>query len=336
MNKNIIGLLLCGLFIFPLGAQEKIESFNEYNFTGPYTHKNLSVYLIAGKDKIANTNFLTLQEALEKKTAVVHETEDVNRLQVSNNSRNYNIFIIAGDIVKGGKQDRAIQYNYIVPPKTDKLSIACFCVESGRWQRRGGEDVSSFRSSNDIVASKDLKMSVKKEKSQEKVWGKVSEMQDKLGSNLGGSVKGRSESSLQLTLEHEKIKKAEGEYEKQLKNIPDGKADIVGYAFVINGKINSAEVFAAKVLFQKLWPKLIKASIVEAIAEYNEKQNFTTPDAAQIKNFMAESEKGKNTAVNRVSGNVDVVEKETDGTIMFETRDKKAGGQWLNKSYIKK
>lgn len=40
---------------------------NEYRVSAPVSYKNLSVFLIHGKDKTDHKNILTLQEAMEKK-----------------------------------------------------------------------------------------------------------------------------------------------------------------------------------------------------------------------------------------------------------------------------
>ena len=42
---------------------------------------------------------------------------------------------------------------------------------------------------------------------------------------------------------------------------------MIGYVFAINGKVNSADIYGSNVLFKKLWPKLLKANAIEAIAE---------------------------------------------------------------------
>lgn len=337
MNKLFIPFLLCCFTFLSLNAEGKTESFNDYKFTGPYTYKNLSVYLIHGKDRMAGGKFLILQEAMKNKSAIVYETASVNELQVSNRSNDSDIFILAGDIVKGGKQDRVIQFSYLVPPRTEKMPIACFCVEQGRWDQRGRENVAAFHSSDNMIASKELKMSVKKEGSQSGVWEKVSKIQGKLGDSLGGSVRGRqSETSLQLTLENEKLGEAERDYRNHLGNIIRDRKDAVGYAFVINGTINNAEVFAAGSLFRKLWPKLIKASIVEAISAGRDAGKTKVPAAGEIKRFLVDSENARQTSAKRVSADTDVIEKESKDNVLFETRDSRNGRGWINKSYLKK
>ncbi len=99
-----------------------------YRISGPYTHKNLTVFLVHGKDLLAGKTFLTLQEALAQKKVIVYETKEVNELAIKNLS-NQDVYVQAGDIVRGGDQDRMISMDFIVPPKSGRIPIAAFCVE---------------------------------------------------------------------------------------------------------------------------------------------------------------------------------------------------------------
>src|SRR5438309_6102204 len=112
--------------------------------TGPFTHANLSIFVLHGSDTLPNRPFLTLQEALDQKKAVVNETSNVNQLTVENVAGDVEIFLMTGDIVKGGKQDRAIAFDMIIPPKSGAIPIGSFCVEHGRWSQRGGEAAGEF------------------------------------------------------------------------------------------------------------------------------------------------------------------------------------------------
>ena len=93
-----------------------------YRISAPYTHKNLTIYLIHGKDETSKTNILTLQEAMDRRLFRVYETSDVNQLAVENISKTFDVFIQSGDIVKGGKQDRILGVSIIIPARsgTDK------------------------------------------------------------------------------------------------------------------------------------------------------------------------------------------------------------------------
>src|SRR5215475_11168556 len=155
----------------------------DYAVSGPYTHKNLTIFLLHGAGRSQSRAPLTLQEAMKRKLVVVRETGDVNRLTIQNRS-NQDVFVQAGDIVKGGQQDRALALDLIVPPKSGKIPIDAFCVEQGRWSRRGGEAVTAFSASNNALASKDLKIAAKAKGSQGEVWANVSKTQEKLAMNM--------------------------------------------------------------------------------------------------------------------------------------------------------
>src|SRR4029453_7112096 len=88
----------------------------------------------------------------------VYETADVNELEVENLSKEFDVFIQSGDIVKGGKQDRVLAASIIIPARSGRVRIESFCVESGRWTKRGGEDSTQFNSSNDRIVTKELKI----------------------------------------------------------------------------------------------------------------------------------------------------------------------------------
>src|ERR1041384_7678698 len=67
----------------------------EYRLEGPFTHGNLSVFLIHGQDKIKGS-FLTLQEALVQRKVLVRETREVNELSIENISTE-EVYVQSGD-----------------------------------------------------------------------------------------------------------------------------------------------------------------------------------------------------------------------------------------------
>ncbi|HYO99113.1 MAG TPA: DUF6569 family protein [Pyrinomonadaceae bacterium] len=317
-------------------ATENNAAITDYKISGPYTHKNLAVFLIHGKDKLAGKSFLTLQEALRQRKVVVYETKNVNELAIQNLSRYEEVYVQSGDIVKGGQQDRMLGVDLIVPPRSGKISISAFCVEQGRWQKRGNEVATRFSSASERVATKELKLAANKAKSQGEVWKRVAEAQDKLSSNLGSSVNAPiSNSSFQLTLENRQVQATADAYVRALARIADGQPDVIGYAFAINGKINSADVYAAGALFRKLWPSLLKASAVEAIAELQKGQKFDAVSAPDVRAFLADAETGAATETD-VTKRVQMITRESKVNLLLETRDRSSGGAWLHRSYIKK
>src|SRR5829696_2543612 len=196
MKLNIIFSAVAAVFIFAAVAAAQSPV---YRISAPYSHKNLTMFLIHGKDETSKTNILTLQEAMERKILRVYETSDVNELAVENVSKYFDVFIQSGDIVKGGKQDRILGVSIIIAARSGRIKIEAFCVESGRWQKRGNEDTGQFSSSNDRIVSKELKLAANGARSQQEVWAKVSEAQGKLERTVGAPVvSSQSQSSLQL------------------------------------------------------------------------------------------------------------------------------------------
>src|SRR5436190_4362491 len=206
------------------------QAKDEYRLEGPFTHGNLSVFLIHGKDRIKGT-FITLQEALVQKKVIVRETREVNELSIQNISRE-EVYVQAGDIVKGGQQDRMMAVDLILPPRSGRIPISAFCVENGRWSKRGTEEVTVFNSSANVVAGRELKLAAKNAESQGEVWRQVAVAQDKLSANTGTRVNGAaSPTSFQLALENRQVQASADSYVKALGRIVDGKPDVIGYVF---------------------------------------------------------------------------------------------------------
>jgi len=346
MKNNKLALILGTILLTVVGgvliaAQTKSSQVQrqpktdagEYRLSGPYTHKNLSIFLIHSRTVTRTKTFLTLQEALEQKKVVVYETKSVNELAIQNLSSE-DVYVQAGDIVKGGQQDRMIGVDLIVPPKSGKMPISAFCVEHGRWSGCGTERVAVFNSSSDAVATREIKLAAKSANSQGAVWENVRLAQDKLSQKVGARVNSPvSESSLQLALENTKLRETAESYVKALSNIASD-SDVTGYVFAINGKVNSADVYSSNALFKKLWPKLLKANAVEAIAE-SQQHKFEPASKDAVKTFLRDAEQARGSEKD-VTKRVKLVTREDDKNVLFETRDESEKGTWVHRNYIKK
>lgn len=307
-----------------------------YTLSGPYTHQNLTIFLIHGADAAKGKAPLTLQEALDQKKVVVHETGDVNTLHVENVSDGDEIFIQTGDIVKGGKQDRILAYDLILPAKSGKVPLNSFCCEQGRWRQRGAELASRFDSSTAQVAGKDLKIAVNASRDQSEVWKEVAQQQKRISDNIGKDVRNAaSQSSYQLAVEDKDLKKMTDEYTKAFAKTLDDKTDAIGFALVINGKIDSADVYGSADLFRKLWPKLCKTNAVDAIAHNKKDLKFDTAKADAVKAVFAEAGKGK-VKEKDVSARIRIYSCDGDKVLMMECRDKTAAGTVWHRCYLTK
>jgi hypothetical protein len=299
--------------------------------SSPITSDNLSVFLIHGDEQTPDTSFLTLDEALRHKLLIVHETGSVGELAVENLSSSVEVFIQAGDIVKGGLQDRVLAYDVIVPPKSGRVPVGAYCVESARWNKRGGEDAVSFMRSSDRAHS-GLRQAFLS-KSQSEVWNRVEQAQDRLSARLGKDVRSAySETSFQLTLEDKDLEKRTKQYVDSLIDIVKAEATAVGCAVAINGKVMSAEVYSSRSLFARLWPKMLKANAVEAVSE-SDKKEFVAASIDDIHKYLNDAQ-GERATEQRVPPRVQVLVRETPRTVCEETRDEGRGGQWIHRSWV--
>lgn len=314
----------------------KVElKVGEYKITGPFTHENLTIFLVHGKDKLKGKTFITLEDALEKKVVVVSETGEVQKLIIENKSKDKYIYIQSGDIIKGGKQDRVIRFDLAIPPKSGKVPLDSYCVEHGRWSRRGNEPAGSFSISTMNMPTNAMKIGLKKKGNQAFVWEEVSKQQAKYNDNLHVfAAYPRWPSSMQLTFENKKLQKEAEKYLNNLSKIIEGKDDVIGFVFAVNGEVNSGDIYSSRTLFRKLWPKLLKSSAFEAIAEYKKDKKFGSVKGEEIRECLADAEKAK--ASDRdISASVRIRTRETGKTVLFETRDRE-GKAWLHRSYIVK
>jgi hypothetical protein len=330
---------------------------DDFRFSGPYTHENLSIFLIHRARNASSKRFLTLQEAMDQKKVVVYETSNVNELLIENLSSE-DIYVQSGDIVKGGRQDRVFPDDFMLTSNSGKIPIASFCVERGRWSKRGREGADQFSKADKAVAGKSLKVAVRDKKDQLEVWNQVAQSQQNLaaatmvgaGAGVAGGTGGAGRgggvvaaraftppptSSMQLALEDKKVVEATDAYIRSLSKIIDGKKDVVGYAFAINGRVNSADVYASNDLFRRMWPKLLNVSAVEALTERPKMKTSAPPDVSTVRSALADAETGP-VSSKGVAGRLVVVKRESEKALLFETRDRDLANGWIHKSYIAK
>jgi hypothetical protein len=308
----------------------------------PVAHQNLQIFLLHANPALDKLHYATLSEALEKGFVVIKETGDVQQLTIENQSDEITVFLNAGDIVKGGRQDRTIRDDLVLQPKSGPVPLAAFCVEHGRWTGRGMENPAAFSANTKVLSSRDEKLAARYGMDQSRVWSSVADQQVKLNSNLSllaqRPVEIRSTasaSSLQLSLESKDLESVKKGYLDRLSALLKGQTDVVGFVFAINGEINSAEVYNNRNLFRALWPKLLDAAVTEAVTEYKPESRFTPVTVDQVNAFLQAAPSGtvkgrevwKTTQVNTYT---------TPNTVLFETLDLQAKGTWIHKSFIQK
>jgi hypothetical protein len=315
-------------------GNETIDS--EYWLTGPYTFENLAVFIVCSPDRIDAEVLLTLDEAIEREYVIVHEIGDVGELEVENVSE-HPVFIQCGDIVKGGRQDRVLRYDIVVAGQSGRQPLASFCVEQGRWTKRGDELETLFESSSKRVAHRDIKLAIKAAESQSEVWDKVADMEDKLSLHVRGGRAGDlfSPSSLPLMLENDQIQQLTDKYVGSVVEQIGTQKDGVGLISVINGQINCADIYRSSSLFDRQFSKLIEAAAAEAIAEKREGGIVPMVGQEAVRKWLDQADSGELRS-EEIGENMILKKRETDKAVSFETFDNKQSSDWIHKNVISK
>lgn len=253
------------------------------NLSKPTTVRNLTAWFVTSPS--ASRTYAVLEEAMERHPQLLHETGNVNQLLIENPG-DLDLFIQAGDIVKGGRQDRTIGSDFIVPAKSEPIPVPAFCVEARRWHKRRDESDIYFSKSTDAVSSKKLRAAIRLRKEQGAVWDSVAEEQEKISKVSGISAfAAESPSSLQLSYEIEEIDNLRREICEKIDS--QRVAGATGVVWAINGEISHADLYASEELFTKLWRKLVQAAALEAISESHSGRGSDLPSPNDIGIWLA-------------------------------------------------
>ncbi len=337
LSAMLVGLAACsGQGAAPAGA-----GLDAYVFSKASVDGNLGIYFLKLKGASQDDGgCLTLEEALKSgalKVTEKSEGAEVNELSVENSGERP-VYLQAGDTVKGGQQDRTIAVDVMLPPRSGKRSVDAFCVEPGRWNSRDQSAGLAFSPSTAAVASKEQKLAIRLDKNQEKVWAAGEKVNKGLVRSGGASLAGATftldepKNSYVLAAEDPavaaKLKAGLGLLEKAAAEHPDA----VGAAFCVNGRIQSIEVYGTAGLFRKLWPKLLKSAVLEALSSSKEAGTGALPGEADLRKLLSGMSGKPGKAEPRADGHV-VRVYEQEHAALFDTE---ADGKLLHRQLITK
>jgi hypothetical protein len=228
-----------------------------------------------------NETLLVLDEAMAANKVKIQEIADgnVNSLTFVNKA-DHPVFVMAGEVIIGGKQDRIIGKNTVIPANTTQ-EVPVFCVEHGRWDGKTKQFATAkalahgrLRGQANYAAQQD-------------VWNEIA-----------AKNKVRKTESASGTYRHVAQQQSDGTLsamEKQvnaaLAKIPAAdRARMVGYAVALNGAVATVDVFGSPALFQKLETKLVRSYLTEAV-DITTQKDIKSPSPADVKSFMADADK---------------------------------------------
>lgn len=195
---------------------------------------------------------LTLDEAQGRGLLTITERGGgtVPELIVENRAKEM-VLLLAGEILVGGKQNRILSQDILLPPQSGPLNVGVYCVEQGRWDAgRGGFE------SKGTVSMPRLRAKALDRASQAEVWGEV-------GKSTRGLAAESPTGNYQGVYEKPEVKGRVDAIEGGFKGaLP---ADAVGAAIYIGARFGGMDLFVDRELFAKEWEKLFRAAVVEAL-----------------------------------------------------------------------
>jgi hypothetical protein len=301
----VAGTILTGPRSLRAGEQ---TSSSGYKVLEPIRHGSLTVFPVVAPKSYATGEFLTLDEGLRSGEVVVTEygnvrgllrrrttpamrndSAEVNRLVLINNAKRP-LLLLAGEIVAGGKQDRVIGKDRIVPAESDPIDLTVFCVEPGRWVASSdhfGTSGSTYPAASaggiggganngTLMAQPSVRAKAMADKDQNQVWAEVRKQQQSVNEMVevtapSASREVASTSSYARVMENKDVKQQvdevakpiEQNYQSLIKQLRDRKA--VGVVVAVNGRIIWSDIFASTELLEKYWPKLVRSYASEAV-----------------------------------------------------------------------
>jgi hypothetical protein len=257
------------------------------------SHGKLTLVPLHARAKVKDKrDFLTLDEAFQKKLVKVRELDDesVNELSIENRSKQP-LFVMSGEVILGGKQDRIIGKDTIIGPK-ERAVVDVFCVEHGRWSEEKGSR--EFRSGK-TLAHGSLRNQANFE-TQQRVWDEVD------SKNAKRKTDNDTQTYRKLTADGDTGKAAKPYLEALTAGLAKSGADTVGFVVVLNGEIVAVEAFGSPKLYAKMRDKLVRSWVLEAVdapEPDDEEAAARVPVAKDVKAFQARAaEAEKATVVN--------------------------------------
>lgn len=185
----------------------------------------------------------------------------VNTLVIENKG-DKPILVLAGTVVKGGRQDRQIGQDFVVQAK-QTVPVEAFCVEHGRWTgtRDGAATGGKFVATGTLAQAK-VRSAGQYEQDQGKVWRQVAEVNAAHG-------KEADTGTLLATLESDdflaKREKLARDAAAALATAPQA-GDIVGLAWASGGEIRGVRWFASHGVYATFAPTLLQTAAVEGVS----------------------------------------------------------------------
>ena len=219
----------------------------------PVSYRHLAVYPVLLSDDVELPGkWLTLDAAISRGVLVVTEKVgggSVPVVVVENRSRAEHVFLMAGEILSGGKQGRTVRRDVVLAPG-QRIEIDVFCVEARRWE--GAEEFSGAGA----LVPQSIQQELRRGAGQEQLWSEIARNNRALDAE-------NATGSLELAMKAGPVQEELSQVRRSIvPRIPEG---TVGFLFLDRGRALGAEFFGSDALAQSLLPKLLDSYAVDCV-----------------------------------------------------------------------
>jgi hypothetical protein len=283
---------------------------------------HLTVFPLTTDKPEADPGYRLLDDVLASGELIVHEKDEsgqVSELLVTYKGSDP-VYAMAGELLLGGKQDRIVAAPTIIPPKASQFAVSVFCVEHGRWAKKGSLKFGSGKR----LAHTSLRQMAHKQ-SQAAVWAEVKK------TNAVRGTMNASDTYREAVNDKKRNAQVDAAVAAVLAQTRKTES-MVGLLVAVNGEAIAFDRFDSPGLYRKLEPKLVRSYVAEAFDIKPVKSEALSKAGA--KTFMESAAKGTTRTEKRGDGQVIRLDNaDVEGT---EVVDAKAPKRKVHRNFYKR
>jgi len=218
----------------------------------PRSHGQLRVCPLILRGGRGGRRVLTMDEAAARGELAIREKDEGRVPEVlARNDAREPVFLMSGEIIVGGRQNRIVRDDVLLPPRSDFITIEVYCGEQRRWH--GPE--TGFKSGGTLSAPSLRRMAAAAE-SQDRIWLEIDGQLSRSGVPAP-------------TRNYQRIyedSSARGELDRCAEALRGvGGGDAVGCLIYTGRGAASCELFSDPGLFARLWPKICRSYAMDLL-----------------------------------------------------------------------
>lgn len=239
----------------------------------PVGYRGLTVFPLTLRRVRDAYDYATLDESVHAGWLVVTErgAGTVPQVMVQNTSSR-TVFLMAGELIAGGKQNRIIADDVLVPPYSPPIPIAVRCIEQGRWHGRSPK----FKAQAG-VAPQSVRRQAQTGASQEQVWSEVRHRLRAMGQTPAGE-------DLAAAVRSPAVQGKLAEYVEAI--VPGLPRQCVGVVVAQGVGIVGTDAFANWRVFSKLRRKVLHAYALDVLSPKPIPSPYRSPAVWDVQRFL--------------------------------------------------